>query len=517
MREDPKNSPHPPDEADHYGACRPGADKKSQHSRSITDSPWPTDRADNLDGSRSPITRSGSDQTQAGDQTAKAPVDSADIEGATFSLEEGCRAVNLARTASAAVDIAQLIQSGTWEKYEMRAAALARSHPRNCPFAAYLSRLRVDGWRSRNSRQGDRSALVRIAARDVLELMPAYWNALLRAVEPRDRRIAMIASLREKVASEIMEEVKRDNRPLDDMETLRLGRAVSFLLQVPPDPYHEAVRRKPENVQTSRTDQQESRSRHGTKAVLQTLDRHQRRRRHTEPDYDWRGRFWQAGAIPDTHLDDRRRACLAALIVTGCRPAEFAEDLGIMAQVDTQQDRPALTLRIAGAKVSTRVGEALPAKGQAERRLDLVCRTPEALWLHEYMLDQGGADRLTWTTGVVTQGGVVLSPSERHRRISVSLGKLTTRLGRIAFPRVKGNLTPYVFRHALAADLRRSGDHLPVDVASILGHASSRTQEHYGSAAGARRDPPTRATQIVGVSSSQPVRTPDRPGLAFEG
>lgn len=121
---------------------------------------------------------------------------------------------------------------------------------------------------------------------------------------------------------------------------------------------------------------------------------------------------------------------------------------------------------------------------------------------------------LALPVSALSQSGMHLSPSERHRRLSVSLGKLVARLGRAAFPSLRHNLTPYVFRHAFAADLKVAGQCEPEIIAKALGHQSTRTQEHYGLKSSTRALNVDRARQIIAVTATSPIRNPERPGVA---
>jgi integrase len=117
----------------------------------------------------------------------------------------------------------------------------------------------------------------------------------------------------------------------------------------------------------------------------------------------------------------------------------------------------------------------------------------------------------------------MLPPAERHRRVSVSLGKLVKRLGRIAFPRFARALTPYAFRHALAAEMKASGVFTEAEIAAALGHLSARTQQHYGSATSSRGLGAERARQITAIRAADPVRAarqrwrPEGPAAGAEG
>ncbi|MFP4275152.1 MAG: hypothetical protein ACLFRU_09010 [Paracoccaceae bacterium] len=80
------------------------------------------------------------------------------------------------------------------------------------------------------------------------------------------------------------------------------------------------------------------------------------------------------------------------------------------------------------------------------------------------------------------------------------------RLGRVAFPRLTRALTPYVFRHALAADMKASGTFTEAEIAAALRHLIARTQQNYGSATSSRGLGSERALQISAIRATDPVR-----------
>lgn len=211
-------------------------------------------------------------------------------------------------------------------------------------------------------------------------------------------------------------------------------------------------------------------------------------------------------------------------MLTGCRPSELASDLGVEVSAIGGDETPALAFRIRGAKTDRPADDSLPARGQAIREITLRCASPEAHWLHGYLLGLGeAAIRLTWPPPERSATGVLLPPAERHRRVSVSIGKRVERLGKIAFPRLARALTPYAFRHALAADMKACGTFTEAEIAAALGHLSARTQQHYGSAASSRGLGAGRALQITTIRAADPVRaarsswTPEGPAAGAEG
>ncbi len=126
-----------------------------------------------------------------------------------------------------------------------------------------------------------------------------------------------------------------------------------------------------------------------------------------------------------------------------------------------------------------------------------------------YLEHAYGSTQLQLPAATIKQTGEVLMPIERRRRVSVSLGKFITRLGKIAFSQLR-----HVFRHAIASDFKASGQDMDdCDLAVGLGHQSTRTQEHYGSANTARSLPGSRAQQVTQLKCSTLVRQPVRTAL----
>ncbi|WP_138936631.1 site-specific integrase [Roseovarius arcticus] len=431
-----------------------------------------------------------------------------------ISFEQSIEAHDLALQSTACYSFEDLLQSGTWHKYEQRTAAIARKHPSRDPFISYLAMDAEGGWTTANSRQSDRSALTRMAARDVLELGPLYWRQMITGQKNEDDQRHLVQCLKPHLDVDVRGRMAGSQEPLSRDGLHQLSGAIAFLLQVRPDPHHTALRDRPAKKDT-REDPGASSSTASQKTTLYALNQHQRRKAKTFPNYDWRSHFWGKAVILDDHLDDHRRARLAALMLTGCRPSEFSDDLGVTVYKVTDSDHPSLRFEIMGAKVSDDVGTHL-GKGQEWRVIKLACLTAEALWLFHHMSKRNQSClALEIAAKTRKQNGETLMPIERHHRVSVSLSKLVSRLGRIAFPRLRHNLTPYVFRHALTSDFKSGGHALEeCDLAAALGHQSTRTQEHYGNANTARGLAGSRALQIREVRCSAPVRQPLRQGYA---
>ena len=429
-----------------------------------------------------------------------------------ITIEQSIEAYDLAVQSNAIFSFEDLLRSGTWHKYEKRASSLARKHSSCDPYISYLSTDHINGWTSANSRQSYRSALIRMAAKEVLEMIPIYWRQMITDEKNADNRKRLLRSLERHFGKDVFDQIGNVKERFPVGQGPQLASAINFLLEVRPDPHHKALRNRP-TKEASCKESRKSRSLASKKTALYALHRHQRRKAQTFPNYDWRSHFWTRAVLPDDHLDDHRRACIATLMLTGCRPSELSEDLGITVRKMTVGDHPSLMFEIRGAKVSAEIGYHL-GKGQDHREIEMMCRTDEALWLFDQVSRRAeGCVALQLPAATHKQTGEMLMPSERHRRVSVSLEKRVARLGKIAFPKLRHHLTPYVFRHAFTSDFKAGGHEFDAaDLAAALGHQSVRTQEHYGSANTARGLIGSRALQVTNVRSSTPVRQPERQG-----
>ncbi|MGK8235408.1 hypothetical protein ACLGGT_14720 [Roseovarius sp. MS2] len=421
-------------------------------------------------------------------------------------FQKSIEAYHLALLSNKKCSVEKLYRSGTFQKYEQRAAALARKHPSRDPFRAYLSRTEHHDWKGSNSRQSYRSAVVRLAAQTVLELAPGYWRRVHAKTNDSEARGELVRHLKRYLDRETLDQIKLATSTLSRADLKMFERAVAFLLQVPPDPEHRAVRQASNNGQNN-----SPRAETSKKKALYALNQHQRRRTKENPGYDWRTHFWQRAVLLDQHIDDHRRACIAALMLTGCRSAELADNLGVVIRAFERDGENHLAFEISGAKLeNAEIGGY--GKGQDLRRIEVCCQTHEAHWLFARVSDRYDCQTvLRLAVPRYSQTGIALMPTERQRRVTNSIGKLVERLGRVAFPRLQQRLSPYVFRHALSSDLRSGGARWSKEeIATVLGHQSTRTQSNYGSANTSRGLSGNRADQIVQVSALNPVRRPER-------
>ena len=173
------------------------------------------------------------------------------------------------------------------------------------------------------------------------------------------------------------------------------------------------------------------------------------------------------------------KECLALCALCGVRPSELANGVTVTREVSSTGET-LLIVSIIGTKVTALSGQPLRT-----------FRVRTNSGMSKYLLaniDARGGDRIM----------VSATPS--------NLTAAVIRAGRKAFPSLSHTVTPYVLRHALASDLKRqSTDFSPVQLAQILGHQVTKTQQHYGYAVCA-----SGASQIACVEASIPVRESHR-------
>ena len=394
-----------------------------------------------------------------------------------------------------------LVASGTWQKYEQRAAALARSNRNNDPFEAFLKKDRTQGWASVNTRQASRSALVRMAGQVIAEHAPVFWKEALTLTKAGPARSSLIKQLNGTVDAEAMARMRAAGETLSETERNRLAEAVAFLIAMPPDPEHRALRsRQPKE------DANPKKQPAPGIVALRALNRHEDNKRKKHPTYCWRDHFWKM-ALTDDYFSAQRCAIIATLMLIGCRPVELSERLGVTVELGEANGESILAFAVRGAKTAPELGPELGGKGQALRSIGMICQSPESIWLRDHIAQSGNARlEIKEATTPRSPSGMWLSVAEQERRLTVSLGKLMTRLGARAFPKQRKNVTPYVFRHALAADMKADERISDETIAACLGQQSTRTLRHYGGSNGGRKLRSVRSQQILRVTASSPIR-----------
>ncbi|HDR9284869.1 TPA: site-specific integrase [Burkholderia vietnamiensis] len=170
---------------------------------------------------------------------------------------------------------------------------------------------------------------------------------------------------------------------------------------------------------------------------------------------------------------------LCIVAACGARPAELAK--GVRLRRGSAPDT--IQIVIAGAKVNDKQRRGIPI-----RQVTISTRT-------------AGGESQPWASHLlelVADGPVryeLPSPSAFSHHVRNASMKL--------WPRRKSHASPYSFRHALAAEMKTTGTD-PVEIARVMGHASTRSQEAYG---WRRRRKGGKGPVVSAETSQEPRRT----------
>lgn len=165
----------------------------------------------------------------------------------------------------------------------------------------------------------------------------------------------------------------------------------------------------------------------------------------------------------------------AICYLTGARPSEIAR--GVIVKKSGSADNPMLTIQINGTKLTSRTGQPL-------RVIQVKVDSEEAL----YLLGQcNDSQPLVIDT----------KPS--------NLTAAVIKAGKKAFPNLKETISPYVFRHAVSAELKASAIS-EERIAQTLGHQATKSQQSYGHSAQASGA----HNCILAVAAKTPVRITHR-------
>jgi integrase len=159
-------------------------------------------------------------------------------------------------------------------------------------------------------------------------------------------------------------------------------------------------------------------------------------------------------------------AAVAAL--TGCRPAEVAS-----VRIEKGTDGE-LIITIPGAKVSD-------TKGQPYRK---------------FIIKADAGPEFTHLMTRVKTGPVLLSSDSTASAFSEAL----KRAGKQSLGDKAPPMTGYVYRHALACDMKADGASRD-EIASALGHAVTKTQNYYGRASGGKK-----GARVFQVEAARPIK-----------
>lgn len=234
----------------------------------------------------------------------------------------------------------------------------------------------------------------------------------------------------------------------------RLGELCRELERYRPDPHSTHLDK---GIVSKWAVEVEKRAKSGFKALS-----HSKRSRLRGLPANWREMMFAASK------NSKYRDALAALGVTGARPAEFEN--GILVQLN---DKGNLVFNIKGVK--THSGK----YGQETRILEVEPKAFDTLHLLNRVREVG-------EFVIHTKAGAL---SDRVREFS-----------KVAFPKLKSGVSAYVYRHQFSADLKGSGLS-DVDVSTAMGHSVDETKRFYGAAQSATQNP-----NVKSVKGSQRVR-----------
>ena len=181
---------------------------------------------------------------------------------------------------------------------------------------------------------------------------------------------------------------------------------------------------------------------------------------------DWHSKLFE-------QVTPKHQNAAALCFLTGVRPSEIAR--GVRIELSRSADGDRLVITIAGSKITGN-------SGQPERVIRVKIDSAEARHLAE--------------TAEHEPFIVVTSPA--------NLCAAMIKAGRLAFPSLQETVTPYVLRHSLASSLKAASIS-PEDIAKILGHQASESQQAYGFAVCS-----SGPVSIDGVRATVPVRSTHR-------
>lgn len=149
-------------------------------------------------------------------------------------------------------------------------------------------------------------------------------------------------------------------------------------------------------------------------------------------------------------------AAVAAL--TGCRPAEVTS-------VHIERVGNALVISIPGAKVSE-------TKGQPHRKFTITA-------------DSNGPE-FDYLLGRVKDAPLLLGVPVGVTRPASTFSEALKSAGEKVFTKNTPPMTGYVYRHAIACDMKADGAEMD-HIAASMGHAVTKTQSYYGRASGGKK------------------------------
>ena len=166
-----------------------------------------------------------------------------------------------------------------------------------------------------------------------------------------------------------------------------------------------------------------------------------------------------------------QHAAVAAL--TGCRPAEVTS-------VQIEKIGGALVITIPGAKVSE-------SKGQPYRKFTITADSngPEFAYLFERVKEDSP---------------LVLEVPLGIKYPAATFSEILKSAGEKVFPKNTPPMTGYIYRHAIACDMKADGADMN-HIAASMGHAVTKTQNFYGRASGGKA-----GTRVFSIEATREIK-----------
>ena len=480
----------------------------------------------------------------------------------------------------------RLADTGTLAQYERAVRRLADADDYEDPYRHFSMLTLTEDWTSKQAKYLAKAALNRLASDALLRLTPVFLASITEIKPGNDREFAL-KSWYEAHYIKDLKTLKRKKIGLESL--LELARASSYYAEVPPDIHGirsrerlsqaaiGAKKRPPTRpkadpgpllstppgreihemleVATIEAAEREAQRavaarKKGKRTVLGVVRKLEKQRLKTDPDFDWRSSIWHQ-ALSDDRMSDDRRAALAVLIATGCRPVAVCKGVeGHLLKPKPTDNYYKIAVRIPQTKGSDTdfFGDIDPSlklteadkqairdlqddmqvtsfniKGQRWVYFVIECSTPEALWLAEYIKkegvetpDQSGDDpreqavldqisgktagslKISWKHHFQDPQGAAQKPeADRLKIATTKLSEKVARLARKAMPELKKRtrVTAYVFRHAISSDLKEVHDDRAT-VSAAMGHRSGDMASMYGTRQQSSRGPQNRAVRI---------------------
>ena len=181
-----------------------------------------------------------------------------------------------------------------------------------------------------------------------------------------------------------------------------------------------------------------------------------------------------ADTLLEQSIDHRFYKAILVLCVTGCRPSELSD-----AQFSYSQEK--VYVEIKGKKVTS-------ANGQSLRSFIIPAKK-----LPQHFIDE------------LKKNSQLQVPEVATDNEQKSLRMYLNRLGAKEFPDLEQKISPISFRHTMASTLRDEGWEKG-EIAKVMGHASERTQGHYGARKRRRGKRPAAPIEKGSAEASRPVR-----------